>query len=68
MTINKSQGQTLKKLGVYLEEPVFSHGHMYVAMSRCSDPREIRFLIDDPKKDKKGIYTKNVVYRQIFDS
>jgi len=26
MTITKSQGQTFSKIGVYLEEPVFSHG------------------------------------------
>lgn len=66
MTINKSQGQTLKKLGVYLQESVFSHGHMYVAMSRCSDPRETRFLIENPKRDRNGTYTKNVVYADIF--
>lgn len=66
MTINKSQGQTFKKIGVYLDEPVFSHGHMYVAMSRCSDPREMRFLINDPKRDRNGTYTKNIVYDEIF--
>ncbi|GJY61457.1 ATP-dependent DNA helicase PIF1-like protein [Tanacetum coccineum] len=31
MTINKAQGQTIPNVGVYLSEPVFSHGKLYVA-------------------------------------
>jgi hypothetical protein len=35
MTINKAQGQTFDKVGIYLLSPVFSHGQLYVAFSRA---------------------------------
>jgi ATP-dependent exoDNAse (exonuclease V) alpha subunit len=34
MTINKAQGKTIPMVGVYLPEPVFSHGQLYAALSR----------------------------------
>ena len=37
MTINKAQGQTFTKLGLFLDKPVFSHGQLYVALSRAKN-------------------------------
>ncbi|XP_074318632.1 uncharacterized protein LOC141655451 [Silene latifolia] len=53
MTINKSQGQTLTHVGIYLPKPVFSHGQLYVAASRTTSPEGIKFFIDDSAKSSK---------------
>ena len=46
MTINKSQGQTIRgRVGVFLPEPVFSHGQLYVVASRVVHPDNIRFCV-----------------------
>jgi ATP-dependent DNA helicase PIF1 len=44
MTINKSQGQTLREVGVYIREPCFSHGQLYVALSKAKKASSIKVL------------------------
>jgi hypothetical protein len=39
MTVNKAHGQTIPNVGVYLPEPVFSHGQLYVVLSRATADR-----------------------------
>ena len=75
MTINKAQGQTLARVGVYLPKPVFTHGQLYVALSRVGGPELIRVLIeagelqfqiteDDDATAQPGTYTLNVVWKE----
>ena len=45
MTISKSQGQSLARVGLYLPEPVFAHGQLYVALTRCGDPNATTILL-----------------------
>ncbi|POS86702.1 hypothetical protein EPUL_003476 [Erysiphe pulchra] len=57
MTINKSQGQTLKIVGVDLSTPVFTHRQLYVALSRVTDVQNL-FILLPPRASR----TDNVVY------
>ncbi|XP_076945508.1 uncharacterized protein LOC143616600 [Bidens hawaiensis] len=65
MTINKSQGQSLSRVGLYLKDPVFSHGQLYVALSRVKSRDGIKLVILD-KESKLANKTTNVVYKEIF--
>ena len=65
MTINKSQGQTLNSVGLYLKTPIFSHGQLYVAVSRVTSRQSLKILVVD-EDNTCGLQTKNVVYPEVF--
>ncbi|GJU35025.1 ribonuclease H-like domain-containing protein [Tanacetum coccineum] len=54
MTINKSQGQTLPKVGLILQRPVFSHGQLYVAVSRVKTKKGLKLLCCDTDGTHNG--------------
>ncbi|KAJ9541417.1 hypothetical protein OSB04_027923 [Centaurea solstitialis] len=67
MTINKAQGQTIPVVGVYLLDSVFSHGQLYVALSRGISRGTRKVLVKPTKTFKQdGVYTSNVVYREVL--
>jgi len=55
MSINKTQGQSLKIAGIHLQNPCFSHGQLYVACSRVRHPSSLHILAPGGK-------TRNIVY------
>ncbi|GER43330.1 replication protein A 70 kDa DNA-binding subunit A [Striga asiatica] len=69
MTINKAQGQTLESVGIYLREPVFSHGQLYVALSSARQSSDIKFVIKPPFFSPHEFdITKNVVYNEVLEA
>jgi len=67
MTINKSQGQTLSTVGVYLKKPVFTHGQLYVAISRVTSNKGLKILIENEDGTCTDT-TKNIVYPEVFSA
>lgn len=65
MTINKSQGQPLSHVGLSLITAVFTHGQLYVALSRGWNRRNIKILL--PNGPSGGAHlTPNIVYEDIL--
>ena len=64
MTINKSQGQTFGMVGVDLRTDVFSHGQLYVALSRCRSWDSLRILLPATTMNRR---VKNVVFKELLD-
>jgi ATP-dependent exoDNAse (exonuclease V) alpha subunit len=66
MTIHKSQGQTLNYVGVYLNESVFTHGQLYVALSRATDPASLAIAVPLSNSSSTSPTAKNVVYGSVL--
>ncbi|XP_074313490.1 uncharacterized protein LOC141648664 [Silene latifolia] len=59
MTINKAQGQTLERVGIYLPKPCFSHGQLYVALSRARTAQQLKVLHGRDTEDGQATSVKN---------
>jgi len=70
ITVHRSEGQSLQKVGLYLPDPMFGHGMLYTALSRCTTRKGIKVLLGNNQKPADapdGFYTSNIVYRNVLD-
>ena len=61
MTMNKAQGQTLDFVGVYLSQDIFSHGQLYVSLSRVWNSACLAVLTNNSDG-----FTKNIVFTEVL--
>lgn len=67
MMINKSQGQTLQQVGIYLREPCFSHGQLYVELSRARQASQLHVLAKPlPELTRNSCLVRNVIAYEIL--
>ncbi|CAN1240789.1 ATP-dependent DNA helicase PIF1, partial [Linum perenne] len=66
MTINKSQGQTLNHVGICLKRQIFTHGQLYVALSRVTKRSGLSIMSCDKNGQPSNSMT-NIVFREVLD-
>ena len=74
MTFNRAQGQSVEKCGLLLPQSLFTHGQLYVGLSRCGDPKNVfacanqeEFWALDFDFDHNVTYTRNIVHKEVFN-
>ena len=61
MSFHKGQGQSLSRVGLYINRPIFTHGMLYVGLSRGVDMDQVKVFLADSKK-----YADNVVFYEML--
>ena len=71
MTFQRAQGQSLDKCGILLNRSVWTHGQLYVAMSRCGAMSRVKIYANQAEFEELNLppnkhYTCNAVYTEVF--
>jgi hypothetical protein len=65
MTINKSQGQMMRYVGLHLANDVFTHRQLYVTFLRATILSNVKVILGNTAKVNMGLM-RNVVYEEAF--
>ena len=61
MSTNKAQGQTMEFVGIYLPDHMLTHGQLYVAFSRVTDPSALAVCLNNPDG-----FIRNIVFQEVL--
>ena len=72
ITFNRAQGQSLQRCGIILPQSVWTHGQLYVGLSRCGDKRNLKIYVNQAEFIEMGLpqnhtYVRNTVYKELFE-
>ena len=72
MTFQRAQGQSLDKCGILLNRSVWTHGQLYVAMSRCGAVSQVKIYANQVEFQELNLppsnhYTCNAVNMEVFN-
>ncbi len=68
-TVHKSQGATLDRVGIILDTFFWTHGMLYVALTRARKRKDIIIVhnhTDTRFREEGEFYTKNIVYNEVL--
>ena len=73
VTFHRSQGQSVEHCGILLPRNVWTHGQIYVAFSRCGNPRNVHVWANQDEFKSMGLaptvkWMMNVVYPEVLGS
>jgi hypothetical protein len=71
MTVSKSQSCGFKHVGIWLNDHLFAHGQLYLALSRIQVQMDGEYTLlfasrDNIMIDERGIYARNLVYNEVL--
>jgi hypothetical protein len=73
ITVSKSQSCGFKHVGIWLNDHLFAHGQLYLALSRINVSANGEFTLlfasrNNVMKDERGVFARNLVYEEVLQA